>query len=270
MKTIRGKSVLVTGGAMGMGRVYVERAVQDGAARVIIWDRDEQAMAAVAAEYGEGATQILTYQVDVTDTDRVYALAEQILDETGPVDLLINNAGIVNAEEFVDQAPDRIQAIMQVNAIAPMHVARAFLPAMQRLPEAHIVNIASAAGHIYAPKIVVYCASKWAALGWSLGLGAELKETMPHVKVTSVTPGHIDTGMFAGAHHALMELVPPDVMVDAVWKGIKKNRQLVRRPRMLAVIPPFKALIGVRAWDWVSAKSGLNEFMSDFTGGRND
>lgn len=270
MKSIKGKNVLVTGGGMGMGKIYVQRAVQDGAARVVVWDRDEHAMKEVAQEFGGGSTEILTYVVDVTDTDRIYALAEQIVNKIGPVDLLINNAGIVNADNFAEQSPDRIQALMQINGIAPMHVARAFLPAMQGLPEAHIVNVASGAGYMYAPRIIVYCASKWAALGWSLGLGSELGVTTPNVKVTTVTPGHIDTGMFEGAHFSLMPPVKPEVMVDAVWRGIKKDKAIVRKPLILSSMPILKALLGVRGWDFFASKSGLNDFMAGFTGGRKD
>ncbi|MGR5457367.1 SDR family NAD(P)-dependent oxidoreductase, partial [Vibrio alfacsensis] len=69
-----------------------------------------------------------------------------------------------------------------------MHIARAFLPAMAEVNEGHIVNIASGAGFMYCPRITVYCASKWAMLGWSQGLRVELAETLPHIKVTTVTP----------------------------------------------------------------------------------
>ncbi|MCG9788583.1 SDR family NAD(P)-dependent oxidoreductase [Vibrio mediterranei] len=266
MKSIMNRTVLVTGGASGMGKAYVERAVAEGAKTVIIWDLNQDAMEQVKQEFHNNETQIYTFQVDVTDTQLVYQTAEIILKNIGAVELLINNAGIVVSEHFIDHDPRKIDLSMQINSTAPMHIARAFLPAMAEVDEGHIVNIASGAGFMHCPRITVYCASKWAMLGWSQGLRVELAETLPHIKVTTVTPGHIDTGMFAGAHSKLMPMISTDEMVDAVWKGIKKNKILVARPRAVGVIPFIRGLVGFRGWDWISKITGTNDFMA----GHND
>lgn len=262
MKSVSQKNVLVTGGAMGMGRAYVEKAVAEGAANIVVWDVNEQSMKQLKSELSNNDTNIYTYSVDVTDTDRVYACAEQVLENVGPIHLLINNAGIVVAQEFIEHEPRHIDLSMQVNSIAPMHITRAFLPSMAELDEAHIVNIASGAAYMYCPRIIVYCASKWAMFGWSQGLRVELGKTMPHIQVTTVTPGHIDTGMFEGAHSKLLPLIPTAAMVEAVWAGIKKNKALVSRPRTVGLIPLLRALLGIRAWGWLSEVSGTNDFMA--------
>ncbi len=262
MKSIQGKTVLVTGGARGMGKAYVRNAVQEGAKHVIIWDLNESEMQHTATEFKHYLTQIHCYKVDVTDTDLVYTLADEIIKKYGPVHLLINNAGIVVSENFIEHSPKKIDLTMQINSVAPMHIARAFLPGMVETEEAHIVNIASGAAYMYCPKIITYCSSKWAIYGWSQGLNVELKETHPHIKVTTVTPGHIDTGMFDGAHSSLMPLISPEKMVDAVWKGIKKNKETVIRPKRVGFVPFVRGLVGVRGWNKISKISGINDFMA--------
>ncbi|MBB3700156.1 SDR family NAD(P)-dependent oxidoreductase [Flammeovirga yaeyamensis] len=262
MKVIKGKTVLITGGAQGMGKAYLDKAVEEGATNVIIWDVNEAAMRKVDEEYKYHSTRVYTYKVDVTNTGLIYSTAHEVLLEIGPVDLLINNAGIVDSDYFQDQTKEKIDLTMQINSIAPMHIARAFIESMASLEEAHIVNIASGAAYIYCPKIITYCASKWAILGWSEGLNVELKETCPSIKVTTVTPGHIDTGMFDGAHFFLMPKIPTEEMVNAVWQGIKKNKTLISRPKRLSFIPAFKAFLGRSKWNWIAKRSGLNDFMA--------
>lgn len=262
MKSVMNKTVLVTGGAMGMGRAYIEKAINEGAKHVIMWDMNEDAMANTMKALSNSKTEIHAFKVDVTDTELVYQTAEKIIETIGPVDLLFNNAGVVFSESFIDHDPKKIDLSMQINSTAPMHVARAFLPAMVDLPDAHIVNIASGAGLMYCPKIIVYCASKWAMLGWSQGLRVELKESLPHIKVTTVTPGHIDTGMFDGAHSKLMPVIPVSKMVDAVWSGMKKDKALVARPYAVSALPFLRGVLGMKLWDWVFKVSGTNDFMA--------
>ncbi|WP_281612872.1 SDR family NAD(P)-dependent oxidoreductase [Flammeovirga sp. SubArs3] len=264
MKTIKNKTVLVTGGASGMGKAYVQKAIESKAANIIIWDIDPLLMEQVVKENEDHLTgiNIYTFKVDVTDTSLVYKTADLILKEIGRVDLLINNAGIVISKPFEDSSPENIDLIMDVNAKAPMHIVRAFLPEMIKSNDAHIVNIASGAAYMYCPKIITYCSSKWAVLGWSLGLSTEMQEKYPHVHVTTVTPGHIDTGMFENAHSSLVPLITVDKMVDAVWSGILKNKELIARPRRVNIVPIIRALSGVKGWNWLARVTGTNDFMA--------
>ncbi|MEZ9933249.1 SDR family NAD(P)-dependent oxidoreductase [Vibrio sp. 10N.261.46.E12] len=266
MKSVMNKTVLVTGGAMGMGKAYVDRAVKDGAKHVVIWDLNEAAMEKVKDEFKDSKTSIHTFVLNVTDTDLIYETAQIVLDEIGPVHLLINNAGIVFSDDFINHQPQNIDLSMQINSIAPMHITRAFLPAMAEESDCHIVNISSGAGYMYCPKIAVYCSSKWAVIGWSNSLRVELAESLPHINVTTVNPGHINTGMFDGAHSKLMPAISTDEMVNAVWNGIKKNKICVARPRMVGLIPLIRGLIGFKGYDWLSRVSGTNDFMA----GHND
>lgn len=262
MKSVAGKKMLVTGGAMGMGRAYVERAIADGASDVFIWDMNVEAMEAAKAELETETTKIHIYQVDVTDTELVYKTAEEIVEQFGGIHLLINNAGIVTSAKFADHSVKQIDLGMQINSIAPMHITRAFLPSMEKLDDAHIVNISSGAGFLYCPRITVYCSSKWAIMGWSQALRVELKQFHPHIKVTTVAPGHINTGMFDGAHSALMPAIEVDEMIDAVWTGIKKDKIIVARPRMVGFIPLFRGIFGWAGFDWIAKVTGTNDFMA--------
>ncbi len=115
---------------------------------------------------------------------------------------------------------------------------------------------------MYCPRIIVYCASKWAMLGWSQGLRVELKQTLPHIKVTTVTPGHIDTGMFDGAHSSLLPMISVDKMVDAVWNGIKKDKAMVARPRAVSAMPFVRGVFGLKMFDWILKVTGTNDFMA--------
>ena len=216
MKNIKGKNVLITGGAMGMGKLYVEKAISEGAT-VIIWDINTQQMDKTAEQMRRCGGTVHTYRVDVSSPADIESSAAKVLKEIGTIDVLFNNAGIVNSNLYVDQPYDKIDLTMRINAIAPMLIARAFLPGMLEKEEAHIINISSAAGYIVAPKIIAYCASKWAALGFSNALRKELEETgCEHVKVTTVCPGLVTTGMFSGAGNVkLMPPVRPEAMVAA-------------------------------------------------------
>ena len=121
-------------------------------------------------ELSGGATEVTAYLVDVGNLDAVTASAAAVLDEVGRVDVLVNNAGIVRGNQYFwesDSARDT-QLTVAVNTLAPMYVARAFLPSMiSGSGESRLLNLASAAGFTANPRMAVYAASKWAVIGWS-------------------------------------------------------------------------------------------------------
>ena len=113
------------------------------------------------------------------------------------MDIVINNAGVVSGRAFCELDDGRIERTMAVNA--PMWVTKAFLPAMMERDSGHIVTVASAAGLVGAPRLVDYCASKHAAVGFMEALRVELKRLGSSVCTTIICPGIINTGMFDGA-----------------------------------------------------------------------
>ena len=294
-RTVRGARVLITGAASGMGRLYAERAVLEGARAVILWDRDEAALMELthrlrrevlagrtAAAWGAPAgspssaggrpgTSVLPYVVDLTELGAIAQSAQAVRKEVGGVDVLVNNAGIVRGKYFWehDNGEDT-RPTMQVNALAPMYVTREFLPGMQQSArEARIVNIASAAGTLSNPRMSVYAASKWAVIGWSDSLRLELaQEGYGHVKVTTVAPSYIDTGMFAGARGPLMTpVMTPEYVVDRVWRAMLAGRPMLMLPWTVGLAKTLRGLLPTRAWDAVAGRVfGVYDSMDEFTG----
>ena len=258
-----------------MGRMYAARAIAERAASVTLWDRDSAALAQTARELGavaRGRTQVRSYVVDVGDLGAIAKTAHQVRRAAGTPDVLVNNAGIVRGNRYFWEADsgDDTRATMRVNALAPMYIAREFLPGMiaSHRP-ARIVNIASAAGTLANPRMAVYAASKAAVIGWSDSLRIELEQAgHAHVRVTTVTPSYVSTGMFAGARGPLLApVLAPDVVVDRVWKGMIAGRPLVQLPWSVGLSRVLRAVLPVRVFDRVVGDGfGVYSSMERFTG----
>ena len=226
MHSVEGRIVLVTGGAMGMGRLYAEHAVAEGAAAVVLWDIDADALHATRDALLARGGNVVASVVDVASPGAVAAAADALIATTGAPAIVVNNAGVVRSKPFWEHDPVRdTEFIMRINTLAPMHVARAFLPAMIASGrEARILNVASASGLLSVPRMSVYAASKWAMIGWSDSLRLELlRAGHRHVRVTTLIPSYITTGMFAGARAPLLTpLLEPAYVVDKAWAAMKR------------------------------------------------
>src|SRR5690606_36309419 len=143
---VKGKIVLITGAAMGLGRLFAEKAVAEGAEAVVLWDINEQALVETADALQAAGGRVDGYIVDVSSADEIEATAAIVREEIGEIDILFNNAGIVRGNSYFWELDDvsQIQLTMAINSIAPMLVAREFLPGMiAKTGECRIVNIAS-------------------------------------------------------------------------------------------------------------------------------
>jgi short-subunit dehydrogenase len=274
-RTVAGARVLITGAAMGMGRLYAERAVAEGAAAVILWDRDAAALAGTAAELGERAeagTRVAFYVVDISDLGAIAQNAQRVRVEVGNPDIVINNAGIVRGKYFWEHDNgDDTRPVMQVNALAPMYITREFLPAMidNAYREARIVNIASAAGTLSNPRMSVYAASKAAVIGWSDSLRIELvQQDHGNVKVTTVSPGYISTGMFAGARGPLLTpVMTPEYVVDRVWRAMLRGTPMLMLPWTVGLVQALRGILPLPVWDAAAGTLfGVYRSMEKFTG----
>ncbi len=205
---VRGATVLITGGARGMGELFARRAIAGGARAIALWDVDEAAATALAADLGRSGVDVRAYRVDVSQQAEIVAALQRVREDMGMPDVLVNNAGIVRAGVFWENDPHRdIEATMQVNTLAAMWLTREVLPAMiaDTSRPKRILNIASAAGTLANPNMSVYAASKWAMIGWSDSMRLELARSgHRHVAVTTFCPSYISTGMFAGARGPLL------------------------------------------------------------------
>jgi len=271
MRTVESRIVLITGAAMGMGRLYAERAVAERAAAVVLWDMDAVALEATRAELSARGARVLAQVIDVSSAQAVAEAALRVQAEVGTPDVVINNAGVVRGKPFWEHDPlTDTEFVIRVNVLGPMHVTRAFLPAMIAAGnEARILNVASASGLLSVPRMTVYTGSKWALIGWSDSLRLELKRAgHGHVRVTTLIPGYIKTGMFAGARAPLMTpLLEPAHVVDRAWVAMKAGRPRLMMPWTVALSGAMRGLLPLPLWDWLAGRVfKVYSSMDAFTG----
>ncbi len=267
MSQIREKTVLITGGASGIGLLMGRILLREGAGCLIIWDKREDALQEAVSSLKAQGYQVLGYAVDLSDTTQMLRTLQEMQQASLHIDILINNAGIVVGKEFTDHSTADIERTMQVNALAPMLLTRSLLPKMIQQGSGHIINIASAAGMVANPKMSVYCASKWSLIGWSDSLRIELAMARTGVQVTTVTPYYINTGMFEGVRSPLIPISDPLKAAERIVGGIRKNRMFVRLPAIIYLLPLIKGLLPARWFDLVIGKwMGIYRSMEHFKG----
>ncbi|MBS9524454.1 SDR family oxidoreductase [Litoribacter alkaliphilus] len=267
MTKIKNSTVLITGGAAGIGKLMGRNVLEEGAAHLVIWDINESQMLETAAELGKIGS-VHTYQVNVADLNEINQAFDQMLQDGLAIDILINNAGIVVGRYFWENSHEDIEKTMLINTNALMHIALKCLPGMMAKNHGHIVNISSAASLIGNPKMAVYAASKWAVTGWSESLRLELEQVKSKVKVTTITPSYINTGMFEGVKtHWIQPILTPEKTAKQIIKGIKKNSIFVRMPKSVYLTPILKGLLPIRWFDkLVGGYLGVYSSMKDFHG----
>ena len=191
MNELRGKLALVTGAGSGIGRATALALAREGM-RLVICDRDEAALAAVARELASQHAR--SERVDVSDRDAMRALADRVHASFPAVDVLVNNAGIAHAGRLVDTTLEDWDRVMAVNLGGVMHGCRFFVPKMiARGAGGHVVNVSSMAGLFAFPGIAAYTTSKFAVVGLSESLRAELA---PHrIGVSTICPGVTRTNL---------------------------------------------------------------------------
>jgi short-subunit dehydrogenase len=274
MKTIQGKRILITGAAMGMGRLYALLAAREGAAAIALWDVNETELKKTTEELKKlvpPECRLLPAIVDVSSSARIDEAAGDVKRTISSVDIIINNAGIVCGKYFWEHdARKDIERTMDINTMAPMLITKAFLSEMiASRDECRIVNIASAAGLLSNPRMSVYAASKWALIGWSDSLRLELQQAgHRHVRVTTVCPSYISTGMFDGVKAPfLTPILKPETVVRRTWAAMKTGRPQLLMPFMVKMSVVLKGLLPLPLWDWFAGRLfGVYSSMAHFHG----
>ena len=263
----RNANVLITGGASGIGKIMGRMALEKGASCLIIWDINPQNIATAVNELGKTG-KVKGYIVDVSKNELVIQSYNRVINECGGVDILINCAGIVTSNKTFDkQTADEIIRTMNINTIAPMLVARAMLPDMLKRNRGHVCNIASAGGMLSNPKMSVYAASKWGAIGWSDSVRIELQEMKSAVHFTTVAPYYINTGMFNGVRSRFIPILKPEYVAKRIIRAIERNKTFRGIPFGFHFIRFWQFILPTRVFDWFFGNVlGIYHAMDNFTG----
>ncbi|MDN5820655.1 MAG: SDR family oxidoreductase [Brachybacterium sp.] len=255
--------VLITGGARGLGRQMALDAAQRGAA-VTIWDLDLPSAEAVEAEIRAVGASAVAARVDVTDREQVAAAAQ----EAGPQDVVINNAGIVTGTRLLEASDEEIRRTFELNTLALFWVTRAFLPGMLERDRGTVATIASAAGLVGVARQTDYSASKWAAVGFTESLRAELRGDSRGVGTFVMCPFYIDTGMFDGVTTKFPRLLPilkEQEVARQALSAIENGKEQIITPWLARLLPAAR-ILPVRLFDRGMDLLGINHTMDGFVG----
>lgn len=263
----KGKTVLITGGASGIGKIMGRKVLERGAKTLIIWDINQNGIEEVQKEFSHLKAEVVGYKVDVSKVKEIQEIASQTKLEVGTIDILINNAGIVTGTYFHKHSHQDISKSMAINTNAYMHIALEFLPSMMEQNAGAICNICSSASLISNPKMSVYAASKWAAAGWSDSLRLEMQELDKNISVTTIMPYYINTGMFDGVKSKVIPILKPEPASEKIIRAIERKRKLLSWPVPYWFIRLNQGLLPRPIFDWFMRDVlGVYNTMTDFTG----
>ena len=186
-----GKSVLISGGSRGLGLLMAEQFACEGAA-VTIAARDRDELERAQSYLREGALDVAVTVVDVSQPEDAERMVHDVVARTGRIDVLVNNAGVIKVGPLEHMDVEDFDEAMAVHFWGALHATLAAIPTMQRQRFGRIVNIASVGGVIGVPHLTPYCASKFALVGLSDSIRAEIAQD--GIAVTTVTPGLMRTG----------------------------------------------------------------------------
>ena len=199
---LRNKTVLITGGSRGLGLVLAREFAGEGS-RLVLCARDEQELEYARMDLAELGAEVMTVKCDVRNKGDVADMIAAVDNRFGGVDVLVNNAGVIQVGPIEVMTHEDFELAMQAHFWGPLNTIMAVLPSMRAQRSGRIVNITSIGGKVSVPHLVPYSASKFALVGLSKGLRAELKKD--GIVVTTICPGLMRTGSprnaeFKGKH----------------------------------------------------------------------
>jgi short-subunit dehydrogenase len=243
-RVIAGRTALVTGAGRGIGRATASALAREGV-RVVLADLDGD-LAEEAARHLEGA---VGRTLDVRDAEAFRALVEEL----DPIDVLVNNAGIMSLGSFLEQDPVLDERQLDVNVRGVIHGMRAVLPGMLRRRWGHVVNVASVAGKAGIPNAAVYSGTKHAVVGLTEAVRYELRDS--GVLCSLVLPSIVATELTAGTKPLRYPpIVRPEQVADAVVDVLRTGRADAYVPefsRLSAILPallPRSVLERIGRW----------------------
>jgi short-subunit dehydrogenase len=244
-RQLAGRVVAVTGGGRGIGLATV-RALTERGARVAVGDLDGGLASQAGGELGA--------PLDVASRESFSAFLGTVADRIGPVEVLINNAGVIRVGPFLDEDDAWTRRQLDVNVHGVILGCKLALPEMIARGSGHVVNVASVAAKIGVPREAVYAATKHAVLGLSESLRAELRGT--GVELSVVMPGLVRTELAAGTLKGSLVLAP-EAVARAIVAALEHPRFDVYVPRSYAGLSALSALLPRRARDAFLRAAGV-------------
>ncbi len=242
LRTITGRVVAITGGARGIGRATALALASEGAV-IAIGDLDGALAEATARELGPAHAG---FALDVTDRDSFERFAVAVEERVGPIDVLVNNAGIMPLGAFAEEEDVTARRMVDVNVHGVLHGMKVVLPRFVARGGGHLVNIASAAGKSPYPGGATYCGTKHFVVGVSEAVRGELRGT--GVDLSIVMPVVVDTELASGVGSARgVPKIKPEDVAAAIVETLRTPRFDVYVPRMIGPMVTLSAMLPRRA-----------------------
>jgi NAD(P)-dependent dehydrogenase (short-subunit alcohol dehydrogenase family) len=240
IKDFKDKVVVITGAASGIGRATAKAFARKGS-DLVIADNNAQRLEETAGEIKAIGARVLARQVDVSDRNQVESFAKFVISEHGHVDVLVNNAGVGVGGPLLETSIEDFEWIFSINYWGVLYGLKYFLPHMVARKYGHVVNTASGAGLCSIPAMSAYCSTKFAVVGLSETLRAEVRRF--GIGVSTICPGVINTNIIAqsrmhlqkgsrATHSRLIDFYrrfgwPPERVAKAILSAVRHNRSIV-------------------------------------------
>jgi short-subunit dehydrogenase len=270
MVELNGANALVTGAAGGLGR-YISRALAAQGANLVLSDLPGEGLESRRKEVAGFGTRVEAVAADLTKQKERRGLIGRAEEALGPIDVLVNNAGLEFVGPFADAPLTQIDQITKVNLLTPMELTRIALPGMLERRRGHIVNIASLAGKASFAFFHTYNATKFGVVGFSYSLRHEL--TDEPVSVSAICPGLVEReGMYGRVEDQIETAdvpnptgtVPPEKVGQAVVRAIREDRaEIILNGRPIRPVIALAAAFP-QAGIWLSEKIGVRQTTREF------
>ena len=255
--SIRNKVIVITGGARGIG-FATATALHNLGAKVAIGDVDE----AKVKEAGTALGLDVYSKLDVTDPESFSSFLDDVERQLGPLDVLINNAGIMPAGKVIDEPDAVTRRILDINVYGVVLGSKLAAQRMAPRGRGHIINIASLAGETPTPGLATYCASKYAVLGFTDSARIEYRDTGVHV--SSVLPTFTNTELIAGTSGAkILKNAEPEDIANAIVGLIAKPARRVAVTRAAGILVASMKFMPKSAGEFITRKLGMEHVFLD-------